>query len=331
MTQVNASQQLQSFAMNSSLAGTANNGSSLNYTNSSCLYQLSRIYYHFAPSYSLAIGWIVVFLVSTLLNAVAVRIIMKKERFTSFSAMLLNIFIADLTLGSLIYASRTIGSLKLNVCLSKTVTYTAFYAFTDVSLLSLANIATKQAEVAGKLRKLTLQNAGSDQEKLTIALKLALVWIYSMTLALLVAFVIPDSKVWIIQAIVILLTICALHCYSLRKMSIVLAEPSNDNNEAMVKRRAQRMKKGMKLVMLLLAIEVSTWIPIFICALLYVSNAITLQKVSAASYWTGNAVMLSPMLNPIVLFLGRHALERRRERSMQSRQPTAAVVPQANT
>ncbi len=290
-----------------------------------CEKLLGSYYYGVPFAYETSTGWIIALLISGLLNTYAVKTIMKKERCSRNRAFLLNIFIADLSLGSLLYLFLAFRALRFIACISSIVLHITFFIFTNVSLLSLAIIALNHAKQTKNL--FTFNRNRSKTQRRIQTLKLAGIWVYSTALSVTVTILFPRSKIWFSQIILILIFIIALHCYSIKKLRKVIAYRSSVD-PVLIKRRIKMSKKAQELIIALLVDEVLTWAPLILVVVLHICKAIPLPQFLEASYWCASIVFLAPLFNPIVFLLIRHAQKIRQE--TRSANQAVEMSPVAN-
>ncbi len=265
-----------------------------------CEFQLHSVGYTFMPySYGTTAGSMIVLILSGVLNAYSIMMVKKEERYSLHNVLLLNIFVADLCLGSVLDVFMAISALKVNVCLARIVLQITFFIFTDVTFLSLAFIAFNQAKQVRRLFDFTQNRNQSNQTQVQLMFKVAIIWLYSSIISLVVSFSFP--KIWFFQVILIFIFILVLHWYTLKKLNGVV--PSDDS--VLLQRRMQVIRKAQKSIIALLLAEVLTWIPFVLAVVLHLFKVIKPHQIDETLFWTIDITYLAPLFNPVVLFLIR--------------------------
>eukprot|EP00794_Sanderia_malayensis_P009929 gene9929-10947_t len=257
-------------------------------------------------SVSWAMFWVLILVFSTLLNASAFKLILTQSRLSIHSASLLSIIAGDLVLGGTLFASSAVACLQFNVCQALTAFLISYYILMDISVLSILLIVITQARKAKYLNTFVLVAANQLTGwalKHQLAMIITSVWLYSVFVGLSVVFLLPGSKVWFAQFLLIILAIVCFLVYSLRKVRKVMkgcAVP--DQNSAALSNRAFQLKKALRITIMLLSIIVVTWIPFLIAIAIHVSKALPAVVSYHIVLWGVIFTYISPLFNPIALF-----------------------------
>ncbi len=247
-----------------------------------------------------AIVWLLVFLTSGVLNTSAMKLILKKGKFTLHSISLLNFIVADLFVGGVLYVSLAINALRIEVCVTRAFSYFSLCIFTDVSLLSVAMIALNQAN---KAKSITRTNACNNlnENKRNITMKLAFIWVYSIAFPLVISALFPTSKIWFVQVIFLVIFVFIVHCYTFIQLQ-KNARTQPENRSLAVENRIKVTRRAQRLIIGFVITEVIIWMPsIFANSLTILKNK-PLHEVANILYWCTSSVFLSPLINPVLFF-----------------------------
>lgn len=246
------------------------------------------------------IAWMTVAVVSSVLNASALRGLGRKFGWRKVHRLyLINVFICNLTMGSVIYICFMFIKFDFQACALRDSCFVGIIVLTNVNQLSMICVLT--AHMSNCLR-----SAFNAQESSRVAVSSVLhsaavlgSWLFSIVIVLVLVYK-PQTNVILIYTICKTVCIFALDIYAInyirKGINLRRQSDANRSKDAIVGNTAITVMTAF------LAITVVTWVPLIIVLSLQKFEIVPKKDLAMPLLVTARLICIGPMIDPIFYF-----------------------------
>ena len=246
-----------------------------------------------------AVFWLLIALVSFLANISALYSLQKKQKLRRMHRMYLsNVFLCNLTMGSVIYLSYVMIKFGYDKCAPRDACFVGLIILTNVNQVSMICVLLIQLKTFCRVGSM---NGSIGRNTSYLFHKCAIIgsWLFSVGIVLLMIFY-PKSKVILLFTIlkVIFIFVLSLYAIKLIKKSFKLRAPSPPTSGS----DTENCKIAMIILTTFLLITIITWFPLLVVLALQKFEVFPRKTLSAPLLVSVRIVALGPVIDPMFYF-----------------------------
>eukprot|EP00112_Aurelia_sp_Birch-Aquarium-sp1_P011301 Seg2377.3 transcript_id=Seg2377.3/GoldUCD/mRNA.D3Y31 product="hypothetical protein" protein_id=Seg2377.3/GoldUCD/D3Y31 len=243
--------------------------------------------------------WLLIALVSFLANISALYSLQKKQKFRKTHRMYLyNVFLCNLTMGSVIYVSYVMIKFGYNECAPRDACFVGLIIFTNVNQVSMICVLLFQLKIFCRVGSLQ-GNIGRNTSYLFHKYAIIGSWLFSVGIVLLMVFY-PKSEAILLFTILKVIVIFLLSLYAMKlikkSFSLRVPLPPTSSNDT------ENCKIAMIILTTFLLITIITWLPLLVVLALQKFEVFPRKTLGVPLLVSARIVALGPVIDPMFYF-----------------------------